>query len=358
MWWEWNGCMRIIVTGTGGASGYAVALQAEQLGYEVLWADADPLCPALLANAHRARLLPLASEGGIYLEALVKAAKEFGADCVSFNTDAEVRYAASEVDTLSEWGLTQWIPSPETVRVCSDKAEFASRLSLDSRFRTPVSFSADDRRTGLLPAAGVFVKTRSGSGGADSMVCSTPQELDAWTARNPDGLVQEVLTGQEFSADCLYTGSDLPLVVARRRLRTRSGMSTVSETFHDAELERLVAELLRELQVVGPSCVQGFLQPDGIVFTEINVRFGGGCAAAFWGSTHLVEQYLALLTSGARKLPEGLHERRDFTTTTLVRVPSYETFHVRPEAEEFTDLMEPRAEPRMDPQRESQMEED
>ncbi|MFK0157299.1 ATP-grasp domain-containing protein [Streptomyces sp. NPDC090493] len=323
--------MRIVVTGTGGASGYAVALQADRLGYEVLWADADPLCPALLANSHRAQLLPPASEGGAYLEALAKAAGEFGADCVSFNTDAEVRYAADQVDTLSELGLTQWIPSPETVRVCSDKAEFARRLSRDPRFRTPVSFSAGELEADLLPAAGVFVKTRSGSGGTDAMVCSSRPELDAWLARNPDGLVQEVLTGPEFSADCLYTGQDLPLVVVRRRLRTRAGMSTVTETFHHPELERLIVELLRELKVVGPSCVQGFLQPDGIVFTEINVRFGGGCAAAFWGTTHLVEQYLALLTTGERKLPEGIHGRRDFTTTTLVRVPGYETLRVRPE---------------------------
>ncbi|MEU3297048.1 ATP-grasp domain-containing protein [Streptomyces longwoodensis] len=329
-------CMRIVVTGTGGASGYAVALQAEQLGYEVLWADADPLCPALLANSHRAQLLPLASEGDAYLEALAKAAKDFGAHCVSFNTDAEVRYAAGETDALSDLGLTQWLPSPETVRICSDKREFASRLSRDTRFRTPRSFSADDLQSDLLPAARVFVKTRSGSGGADSMVCSSQPELDAWLARNPDGLVQEVLTGQEFSADCLYTGSGLPLVVPRRRLRTRSGMSTVTETFQDPELEQLIAELLQELHVVGPSCVQGFLQPDGIVLTEVNVRFGGGCAAAFWGTTHLVEQYLALLVSGERTLPEGLYENRVFTKTTLVRVPGYETLRARPATADTT----------------------
>lgn len=108
-------------------------------------------------------------------------------------------------------------------------------------------------------------------------------------------------------------------------------MSTVTETFHHPELEQLVAELLKELQVVGPSCVQGFLQPDGIVFTEINVRFGGGCAAAFWGPTHLVEQYLALLTTGRRNLPEGLHARRARTKTRLVRVPSYQTLEIRAE---------------------------
>ena len=323
--------MRIVVTGTGGASGYAVALQAEQLGYEVLWADADPLCPALLTHPERARPLPPAAEGAVYLETLAKAAKSFGADCVSFNTDAEVRYAAGETDALAELGLSQWLPSARTVGLCSDKGEFADHLGRRTRFRTPKNLSAGGGGPEAgFPGAGVFVKQRSGSGGEDSMVCSSRPELDVWLRRNPDGLVQEVLTGQEFSADCLYTGADAPLVVVRTRLRTRAGMSTVTETFHDQGLEDLIADLVQELRVVGPSCVQGFLQPDGVVFTEVNVRFGGGCAAAFWGATHLVEQYLALLTSGGRRLPDGLRERRAFRATTLVRVPGYTTLR-RPE---------------------------
>ncbi|MEV6537044.1 ATP-grasp domain-containing protein [Streptomyces sp. NPDC051639] len=333
--------MRVIVTGTGGASGYAVALQAEQLGYDVLWADADPLCPALLSHPDRAQLLPLASEGDAYFKALGDAAETFNAACVSFNTDAEVRYAAGQTQALTMLGLPYWTPSEDAVRICSDKAEFAHRLGQDPRFHAPRSFTAKDLQA-ELPAEGVFLKRRSGSGGVDSMVCSSREELGAWLRRNPDGLVQEVLTGQEFSADCLYTGSDQPLVVARRRLRTRAGMSTVTKTFHDPLLEHLVADLLQELHVVGPSCVQGFLQPDGVVFTEVNVRFGGGCAAAYWGGTHLVEQYLALLTSEERRLPEELHDRRPFSTTTLVRHPSYLTLHDGPETNEGAGLAEPR----------------
>jgi carbamoyl-phosphate synthase large subunit len=229
------------------------------------------------------------------------------------------------------------------VRLCSDKAQFANYLSNIPRFPTPKTFSVDELEAGF-PASGVFVKRRSGSGGVDSMICSRQHELDAWLHRNSDGLIQEVLAGQEFSADCLYTGSDLPLVVARRRLRTRSGMSIVTETFYDALLEQLIADLVQELQVVGPSCVQGFFQPGGVVFTEINVRFGGGCPAAFWGTTHLVEQYLALLATGQRRLPDGLHGRRMFSKTTLVRVPSYLTFQATPESDEFPALKEPRKE--------------
>lgn len=330
--------MRVVVTGTGGASGYAVALQAEQFGYDVLWADADPLCPALLANSGRAQLLPPASEGIAYLEALAKAAKSFDATYVSFNTDAEIRYAAGVVDALSALGLSSWIPSERTVRLSSDKAKFADYLSRTPRFRTPKSFSTSDLEADF-PATGLFVKRRSGSGGSDSMVCFRRQELAAWLYRNPDGLIQEVLTGQEFSADCLYTGSDMPLVVLRRRLRVRSGMSTVTETFHDPLLEDLIADLVQELQVVGPSCVQGFVQSDGVVFTEINVRFGGGCAAAFWGTTHLVELYLALLTTEERRLPDGLRSRT-FSKTTIVRPFSYVTLRGAAATDGFATLKE------------------
>jgi carbamoyl-phosphate synthase large subunit len=329
-----DGRTKIIVTGTGGASGFAVALQAEQFGYEVIWADADPLCPAMLTNPHSAQLLPPASDGVAYLEALAKAAQFWGAGCVSFNTDAEVRYVAGEVDALAELGLSHWVPAARVVRLCSDKAEFADRLSRDDRFRAPRAFSVDELEADF-PAAGVFAKRRSGSGGVDSMICSSRPDVDAWTRRNPDGLLQELLTGPEFSADCLYTGSDAPLVSARTRLRTSSGMSTVTETFREPWVENLVAELVQELQVVGPSCVQGFLQPGGVVFTEINVRFGGGCAAAFWGATHLVEQYLSLLTTDGRKLPAGLHAARDAGTTMLVRVPGYLTLQHRPGTADF-----------------------
>jgi hypothetical protein len=83
------------------------------------------------------------------------------------------------------------------------------------------------------------------------------------------------------------------------------------------------------------------LVDDGVVFTEVNVRFGGGCAAAFWGTTHLVEQYLTLLTTGERRLPARLHGTRTFGTTTLVRVPGYVTLQAGPETGESAAPEEP-----------------
>jgi hypothetical protein len=108
-------------------------------------------------------------------------------------------------------------------------------------------------------------------------------------------------------------------------------MSTVTETFRDDHLETSVADLVRELNVIGPSCVQGFLQPDAVCFTEVNVRFGGGCAAAAWGSTHLVEIYLRMLTTGAREIPDGVPKRRPPTDVTLIRPHSYFTLSGRPD---------------------------
>lgn len=314
--------MRIIVTGTGGASGYAVALQAEQYGYDVLWADADPLCPALLMRPDRAWLLPLASERAGYLKAVTEAAETFGTSVISFNTDAEVWYAASDAEAFARAGLTSWTPGYSAVSTCLDKLSFATRVTDLGEFRAP-AIRSYDALCRDFPGAGVFVKRRTGSGGTDAMLCTSRLELDAWLARNPDGLIQEALTGHEFSADCLYTGSDSPLVVLRKRLRTRSGMSTVTETFHDDQLTDSVADLVRALDVRGPSCVQGFLEPDGVCFTEVNVRFGGGCAAGVWGSTHLVEIYLSMLTTGEKRIPDGVPRRRPPADIRLIRPLSY-----------------------------------
>lgn len=322
--------MRIIVTGTGGASGYAVALQAAQCGFDVLWTDADPLCAALLQRPDRAWLLPPASAGVDYLIGLAEAAAAFGTPIVSLNTDAEVRYAAAEEEAIVAAGLTLWTPDRPTVDICLDKLAFAERVTKTGRFRTPRDEAPSDVCENF-PDEGVFVKRRSGSGGTDAMHCSSRLELEAWLSRNPDGLVQEYLTGQEFSADCLYLGSGSPLVVLRKRLRVRSGMSTVTETFRDAQLTTSVAALVSELNVVGPSCVQGFLEPDGVCFTEVNVRFGGGCAAATWGPTHLVEIYLRLLTSGERSLPGGVPQERPPGEVTLVRPLGYRTLPERPD---------------------------
>ncbi|WP_125774308.1 ATP-grasp domain-containing protein [Antribacter gilvus] len=313
---------RIVVTGTGGASGYAVALQAEQYGYEVLWTDADPLCPALLMRPDRASVVPLAAEGRGYLNVLAEAAAAFGTTVVSLNTDAEVRYAASESEAIALAGLTVWTPDTSTVNICLDKFSFTERVARIGGFRTPRILDYGDVCRDF-PSSGIFVKRRVGSGGTDAVLCLSRLELDAWMARNPDGLIQEVLVGQEFSADCLYTGSGSPMVVLRKRLRTRAGMSTVSETFHDDQLTNSVADLVQALDVRGPSCVQGFLEWDGVRFTEVNVRFGGGCAAATWGSSHLVEIYLSMLTTGDRRIPDGVPGRRPRSDIRLIRPLSY-----------------------------------
>lgn len=313
---------RLIVTGTGGASGYSLALEAEQCGYQVLWADADLLSPALLLHPERRVVLPLANDPMDYIPALTRAAEEFGTQYISLNTDAEVRLASFCATAFANAGLQCWTPEWATVNDCTDKSRFELRLASIDGFRTPHTYSVDEVSK-RLPDGGVFLKRRIGSGATDALPCTSQLQLDAWLARNPDGLIQQLLTGEEFSADCLYTGLDSPLVVLRRRLRTRSGMSTVTTTYHDDRVETAVSGLVRQLGVVGPACVQGFMESDGVYFTEINVRFGGGCAAAIWGGTSLVEIYLDLLTTQSRRLGTTIPPVRAESEVSLIRPHSY-----------------------------------
>lgn len=287
---------RLLVTGVGGASGYAVGSLADGLGIDTLWGDSDPDSPALLSRPDLAVSLPMASADH-FLDELLEACKSRGVTHLSPNVDAEIsrlgRPDALNLKTL----VSTWMPSDTAIGICIDKRRFSKFVLEHTSLQTPGSHApaAIER---CFPDEGVFVKPRFGSGATGTRHCRSVAELRAWLTLFPGALVQEFIAGEEFSADCLFEYGKEPLVYLRRRTRTKAGMSTVSESFVEPSLASEIQSLLRSLSLSGPTCVQGFTTDRGYIFTEVNVRFGGGCALASHGDAGLVELYLHRLLGG------------------------------------------------------------
>ena len=74
-----------------------------------------------------------------------------------------------------------------------------------------------------------------------------------------DPIIQETVTGREFSADCLADRSHRVSVVLRERLIVKGGLSMVARTVHDDEAVHLVRATLAAVGAVGPNDVQGFI---------------------------------------------------------------------------------------------------
>lgn len=289
--------IRLLVTGAGGASGYAVASAAQHREMELLWGDCDHLSPSLLKRPELAVLLPSASSPE-WVQTMEVLCRERGVTHLSVNVDAELRRLADIAAEPLKRVVQTWLPDATGVLTCIDKAAFAEALSRFPELRTPRAYESPSSIPKPFPMSGVFLKPRCGSGGAETRICRSLAEVDAWLLLFPEALIQERLVGPEFSADCIYDGVRDPIVYLRRRSRTKGGMSSVTETLLHDGATTAIGRLLKTLQLVGPTCVQGFLVEDCPVFTEVNVRFGGGCGLATYQQRSLVDIYLDRLIWG------------------------------------------------------------
>ncbi|WP_406699022.1 ATP-grasp domain-containing protein [Singulisphaera sp. Ch08] len=185
---------------------------------------------------------------------------------------------ADHRDEFQAFGTTLLVSSPEVAGLCLDKRvtyEFFRRKGIPTpAILDPQAILADPRADYpflLKPATG------SSSQGVTRIENARQLEFFLDYIKNP--IVQELITGQEYTLDILADAQGkVRCVVPRLRIETRAGeiskgLTVKNETLIDAG--RRVVEALPG--AVGCITVQGFLTPSGeIKFIEINPRFGGG----------------------------------------------------------------------------------
>ena len=297
-----------LVTGVGGAAGLSVLKALRTAGLRIVAADCDVRSAALdLGDA--SGVLPRADRPD-YADALLALAVAHGADVVVCTVAEEMPALHAAAERLAAAGIALWLPAPEAVADCTDKARFAERLRA-AGVATPatvhVAVPADAARvTDAVPGPWI-VKPRFGRGSRDVYACDDPGEL-AWALRRvPDPLVQTRLSGREFTVDALvdregrFAGG-----VPRWRIEVKAGISTKGETFADDRVLRGTAAVLAAVGLRGVACVQGFATDAGeVVFVEANPRFSGGLPLSLAAGADLVGQYLRGAI-GLPVLPEAL----------------------------------------------------
>lgn len=169
------------------------------------------------------------------------------------------------------------IAPPNSIDICADK--YKTYKFLQSRgIPTPYTFPAGTRFKEFPP---MIMKPRTG-GRASLNVheINDVQDLDYWTSKTDNYILQERMFGIEFTADNLaslggerYIGS-----VIRERLETKGGLSVKSRVSPESiqrEIRPHVEKIITELKIPGACNIQGFYNDDELAFTEINPRFAG-----------------------------------------------------------------------------------
>lgn len=280
----------LVVTGAGGPAGEAVVRALGRERYRVVAVDCDDLAAGGFLAEERATI-PAADDPD-FGRAVTALCERVGADGLVCTVAEEMPALYDVAATLAGLGVRTWLPHPDALTACTDKARFVAVMEAAG---VPVPAT---RRDGCVSGDGPWiVKPRFGRGSRGVLRCEDRRAVLTAMAATADPIVQELAPGREFTADCLVAPDGTPLaVVPRWRLATRGGIATRGQTFADARCEAVVRRCLGALGLTGAANVQGFVADDGTVrIIEVNPRFAGGLPISQAAGCDLVGAYVELL---------------------------------------------------------------
>jgi carbamoyl-phosphate synthase large subunit len=266
--------VRVMVTGAGGPAAVSVmkSLSADP-SVSLVAADMDPWAAGLYLVPPDARtLVPAGSDPG-FADAALARCVAMGADVLIPTCDAELLPLGRARTGFREAGVELLLAPDRALDVCLDKLALVERCA--GKVPVPRTERLDQADPGLWTYP-VMVKPRRGSGSRGIRMVGSAQEL-ADIQASADYLVQEYLPGTEYSIDVLadVTGH-VVASVPRVRERVDSGVSVAGRTLHDAELERLGADMAVVTGLTYVANVQFRRDAAGRpALLEVNPRFPG-----------------------------------------------------------------------------------
>lgn len=272
--------MNVLITSASRKVGLVRAFQealARTGGGKVVAVDSSPLSPALLIADERA--IVARGEASAFLPSIRSLCKEYEIGLLVPTRDEELPLFAAEKKAFADQGVVALVSGPEAVRICQDKRAFVEFCTREG-FSTPRTWAVGDSPP--ASAFPVFTKPRHGKGARGAAPVSTLEELAFVVAREPDVIVQELVTAPEITIDLFADlEGQVVSVVPRYRTRVVGGESFVSRTVKSARLLDEAAAVARALGLVGHNTIQCFFGDGDCKLIEINPRFGGAASLGF-----------------------------------------------------------------------------
>jgi carbamoyl-phosphate synthase large subunit len=302
---------RILVTGTGGPSGFSFMRALRGDAIQLLSADIDPHAPGLFLVDPAHRLLLPRGDDPDFAGTVLGICREREVDVVVPTVDSELVPLAESRDEFEAAGISLLVAPTRALRRCLDK--WGLMQVADGSVPIPRSAPLDDDFDPDSFDLPVLVKPRVGSGSRGV------RRVDSWDdlggLRDRSLLVQEFLPGPEYSLDVLATiTGEVRAVVPRERLRVDSGIAITSRTVHDDELESVGRAAAEVAGITGVANVQVMRDATGTPrLIEINPRFPGTMPLTVASGVNMPR--LALGELLGEPIPDGPLEFRDVAMT-------------------------------------------
>ena len=253
---------------------FAQARQRLGVPGRIIAGDCSVTAPALYFADER-RLLPRISEPG-YVDAVIGVSRECKVSLIVPTIDTDLLLLAQNRGRIErECGAKVLVSDERVIAACRDKRRSA-RFFAENSFPAPRLLDSDTLSRGDFRFP-LFVKPADGSSSVNAFRVDTKEELAFFLRYVPNPMVQEFVSGQEYTVDvfCDFCGKIIA-ITPRLRLATRGGESLKGKIDKDAAVTEQTRRLIERLRPVGHITVQCIKNADGVFFLEVNPRFGGG----------------------------------------------------------------------------------
>ncbi|MBP1967069.1 ATP-grasp domain-containing protein [Paenibacillus aceris] len=274
-----NGKMNILFTSSGRRLSllqqFRKVFVQHNLKGRIMTADLKKTAPtAFFSDQHF--IVPRVNDPN-YITELLRICQKEEIDIIIPLIDTELIVLSENRRVFEEAGVKLLVSSKELNDIACDKTQ-TYQFFQDSNTPTPKVFS-DDEINNKHYQFPLLIKPLDGSSSVGVTKINNEKELLFFKDYIPNAMVQEYVTGTEYTVDVMVDfNGNIRTVVPRLRLETRAGEVSKGVTRKDNDIISAVKQVVKSLPgPVGCITLQCFKKENGeITFIEINPRFGGG----------------------------------------------------------------------------------
>jgi carbamoyl-phosphate synthase large subunit len=266
----------VLLTAIGSASTVAAHRSLTAAGYRVIGCDIYPKAWTVSAGEMAAFFtVPLAADTAAYREALEQIAQKEKVDFIIPSTDVEVDALCGCKADFQALGATVCCPDEDVAELCRDKLRMAEVLGAAGVCDVIPTYIGN-----TLPAQPTFpllLKPARGRSSEGQTVVSDATGLALALSARTDRIIQPLIPGEVYTADCARDSHGNVVVLTRReKVRAANGLGVAVDICPDSPLGAICRRILQRVNIVGVVNMEFIRNGDTYYFLEINPRFSGG----------------------------------------------------------------------------------
>jgi carbamoyl-phosphate synthase large subunit len=239
----------------------------------IVTTDMNPMSPALYFG-HKHYIVPLTTDKH-YIPIIEGICDAEDVNLIIPTIDDELPIFGRARARFEGAGIEVAVSSERTSTICNDKYETYLFCKANAINAPVTRLPADVDFAGLQYP--LYVKPRFGRGSVNVFAVNDERQLRSFLEYVPDAIVQDNLTGAEFTVDVLCDFRCRVLaIVPRERLVIRAGVSDKGVTRRHPEVMAFAKEVVEKLEIAGPANVQCKWDGRDVSLIEVNPRFSGG----------------------------------------------------------------------------------